>query len=200
MSAEGANLFRAIADYETALQHAEALSDPIARTQVVRRLQISLVLTQRRINDPVRVTVAAELIPTLEIAAVSEVDDQFLYNLACWFGLDANLRQKAATAGRRQLRWRRPPWQLPLAKPDPTAEAKALCYLAYCLARAVTDKRAEDRARAALYDSDLRVIPNEKVRRLLKVIAVERRRDPQLRTREGQTFAAAIDKALAQVR
>jgi hypothetical protein len=191
-------LISAIADYERALRQAQVLSNSKARAQVVHRLQIGLLLTQRRFN-PLRVPVEVELIPTLETAAVSDKDDQFLYNLACWFGLDANLRQQAAIAAKQQLRWRRLPWQLPSIKPDPNDEAKALRYLAYSLARAITEKRAEGRARQALHDSDLQAIPNEKIRRLREAIAVERRRDPQLQDSFERPFADAIDRALTEV-
>jgi hypothetical protein len=192
-------LLKAIADYEQALRRAQTLPDPVARTQVVHRLQIGLVLTQRRFNQPARVPVNAQLIPTLEAVAADERDDQFLYNLACWFGLTANQRQQAADAARPPRRRHGPPRQVPLAKPDPAAETKALRYLAYCLARAITDERADDRANEALGDPDLRLIPKEKIRRLRAALAMERGRDPQLRTNEGQPFADAIDRALAQI-
>jgi hypothetical protein len=108
------------------------------------------------------------------------LDDQFLYNLACWVGLDFNLRHQAA-------------------KPDPDTEAKALRYLAYCLTRAVTDKQANGRANDALNDSDLQLIPEDKIRRLLDALAIERQNDPQLWANTGSSFVAAIDRALAHV-
>jgi hypothetical protein len=190
-------LHKAIDDYETALRRAQALSDP-AKTQVLHRLEIGLLLTQRRINDPARVPIATERIAELEGAAVSELDDQFLYNLACWFGLDSNLRQQAATAARRHRWWRTLLRRLPVAEPDPDAEAKALRYLAYCLARAVTEARSDDWASAALADSDLQLV-EAKVPRLREAIAIELRRDPGLRTRVGSPFADGIDRALAYV-
>jgi len=100
---------------------------------------------------------------------------------------------------RRQPRWRRLTRQLPLAKPDPNAEAKALRYLAYCLTRAVTDERANDRTNDALGDPDLQLIPKEKIRRLHDALAMECGRDPQLRTNVGRPFADAINRALAKV-
>lgn len=189
----------AMADYQTALENAKKLRGPAARTQVEHRLQIGLVLAQRRFNDPTRVEVDIQRIPALEAVAAAQMDDQLLYNLACWFGLDFNLRrQKTAAAIPR--RRRRLPRQPPPTRPDPRAEAKALRYLAYCLARAVTEEQANDRANDALSDSDLQLIPKDKIRRLRDALAVERQRDPRLQTTVGQPFEDAINRALAQLR
>jgi hypothetical protein len=193
----GRLLPKAIGDYETALQRAQALSDSGTKAQVVHRLQIGQMLTQRRLNDPPGVPVAVERIPELERVAASELDDQFLYNLACWFGFDYNLRQEAATASRQRW-WRTLLRRPPLAEPERDAEAKALRYLAYCLARAVTEERAEDRAKGAQEDSDLSLI-KDKVPRLCEKLVEELRRDPGLRTTRGQPFVDSIDRVLVQV-
>jgi hypothetical protein len=163
----------------------------------VRRIRLGLALAQRRADDPIRFPGTFSEISKLEDVAAMELDDEFQYNLACWFGLDFTLRQRQAngTVVRRMRSVRH--GRRVVGALDFETELKMLRYLAYCLARSVSRDRAAARAKAAENDSDLTPI-RAKIPRLYEALAAELQRDPDLRKQVHSGFTKSINRVLRE--
>jgi hypothetical protein len=165
-------LAKAMLDYSTAQERARALPS-LTRPAVEHRLQIGQYLAQLRTGDSVLIQLAAERVAELEAFAGSELDDQFLYNLACWHGLSFRMNKTNVEAGSKTLR-----------------------FLVYCFVRDRTRNRR--RWSAAEFDSDLETI-HSLLPRLRLALSLELSRPPRLSEMVGEPFIQRIEGLLSPI-
>jgi hypothetical protein len=162
-------LAKALSDLNSALQRITQLPTE-ARQTVERRLRLGRSYGELRTADPELVNHASEQIAELESFATLEMDDFFLFNLACWHGL-YSLQQR-----------------------NSRALSKAVTYLAYSLIR---DPNSE-RWAAADQDSDLiaiRELVSDLRNQLMMALGV----DPTLPSQTGAEFSSKVARWLSPV-